>query len=149
SVRLYLAEALLAQERLDEAEPHFRAALRHDSANPRTHLGLARLAFARGRLDESLASLPRAADSPFTQKAACQLLAQVHQAKGDAEAAAQDTQRLSQLPEDRSFPLPYFAREMAQLQETALSRAEQMVNQGRLAEALTILQRLASQYPDW
>jgi tetratricopeptide (TPR) repeat protein len=150
-VRLDLAEALLAHGRLDEAEQHCRAVLRHDSANPRAHLGLARLAFARGRLSESLASLQGAADSPFTQKAACLLLAQVHQAKGDAEAAAQDTQRLSQLPEDRPFPLPYFAQEMEQLRQdrTALSRAEQMANQGRLAEALAILQRLVSQYPDW
>src|SRR5262245_13045868 len=109
SVRLDLAEALLAHGRLDEAEQHLRAVLRHDSANPRAHLVLARLAFARGRLDESLASLQHATDSPFTQKAACLLLAQVHQAAGDAAVAAQDTQRLSQLPEDRPFPLPCFA----------------------------------------
>jgi tetratricopeptide (TPR) repeat protein len=150
-VRLPLAETLLAEGRLDEAEQHFRAALRHDSANPRTHLGLARLAFARGRWAESLASLQAAAASPFTQKAACRLLAQVHQAAGDATAAAQDTQRLSQLPEDRPSPPPYFARETAQLLEdrTALSHAEQLVGQGRLADALAILQRLADRYPDW
>jgi tetratricopeptide (TPR) repeat protein len=151
SVRLDLAEALLAHGRLDEAEQHCRAVLRHDSANSRTHLGLARLAFARGRLSESLASLQRAADNPFTQKAACRLLAQVHQATGDAAAASQDTQRLNQLPEDRFFPLTCFAQEIEQLVQdrTALSRAEQMANHGRLAEALTILQRLVDQYPDW
>lgn len=151
SVRLDLAEALLAHGRLDEAEQHCRAVLRHDSADPRSHLGLARLAFARGRLSGSLASLQRAADSPFTQKAACLLLAQVHQAAGDAAAASEDTQRLSQLPEDRSVPLPYFAQEMEQLREdrTALSRAEQLAKQGRRAEALAILQRLVSRYPDW
>jgi tetratricopeptide (TPR) repeat protein len=125
--------------------------LRHDSANPRAHLGLARLAFARGRLDESLASLQHAADSPFTQKTACRLLAQVHQAAGDAAAASQDTQRLSQLPEDRPFLLPCFAEEIEQLRQdrTAYYRAEEMANQGRRAEALAILQRLVSQYPDW
>jgi tetratricopeptide (TPR) repeat protein len=151
SVRLQMAEALTAQGCLDEAEHHFHAALRHDSANPRTHLGWARLAFARGRFDESLASLQRAAASPFTQKAACLLLAQVHQAAGDVTAAAQDAQRASQLPEDRLFPPPYFARETAQLREdrTALSRAEQLASQGQLVEALAILQRLASNYPDW
>lgn len=151
TVRLDLAEALLAHSRLDEAEQHCREVLRHDSADPRAHLSLARLAFARGRLDESLASLQRAADSPFTQRAACLLLAQIHKAKGDAAVAAEDTQRLSQLPEDRPFPLPCFAEEMEQLRQdgTALSRAERLANQGRLAEALAILQRLASQYPDW
>jgi tetratricopeptide (TPR) repeat protein len=151
SVRLHLAEALLAQGRLDEAEQHFRAALRHDAANPRTHLGLARLAFARGRFAESLASLQHAAASPFTQKAASLLLAQVHQAAGDATAAAQDTQRLSQLPDDRPFPPPYFARETEQLLEdrTALSQAQQLARQGQLKEALAILQRLARKYPDW
>jgi tetratricopeptide (TPR) repeat protein len=151
SARLDLAEALVAQGRLDDAEHHLRAVLRHDSADPGAHLGLARLAFARGRMSESLASLQRAADSPFTQKAACRLLAQVHEAAGDTAAASQEIQRLSQLPEDRSVPLPYIAQEMDQLREgrNALSRAEQMANQGRRAEALAILQRLVSQYPDW
>lgn len=149
--RLDLAEALLAHGRLDEAEQHLRAVLRHDSAGPRAHLGLARLAFARGRLSESLTSLHHATDSPYTQKAACLLLAQVHEAAGDAAAAAEDTQRLSQLPEDRSVPLPYFAQEIEQLREdrTALTRAEEMANQGQRVEALAILQQLVSQYPDW
>jgi len=82
SVRLHLAEALLAQGHLDEAEGHFREASQQDSSNPRARLGLARLAFARGHLDESLACLQHAVASPFTQKAACALLAQVHQAAG-------------------------------------------------------------------
>jgi tetratricopeptide (TPR) repeat protein len=151
SVRLYLAEALLAQGRLEEAEHHLRVALQQDPAEPRAHLGLARLALARGHLDESLASLQHAAASPFTQKAACVLLAQVHQAEGDAAAAAQDSQRLSQLPKDRPFPDPYFALGMEHLlkDRTALSRAEQLASRGRLAEALPILQGLALKYPDW
>jgi tetratricopeptide (TPR) repeat protein len=151
NVRLDLAEVLSAHGRLDETEQQCRAVLRHDFANPRAHLGLARLAFARGRLDESLASLQHAADSPFTQKAACQLLVQVHQAAGDAAAASQDIQRLSQLPEDRPFLLPCFAEEIEQLRQdrTAYYRAEELANQGRRAEALAILQRLVSQYPDW
>lgn len=150
-VRLQLAETLLAQGRLDEAEPQFRAALGQDPANPRTHLGLARLAFARGDLEASLASLPHAASSPETQKAACALLAQVHRAKGDATAAAQDAQRLSQLPDDSPVLSPYFARETGQLLENklALSHAEQMVLQGRLGEAAAILRQQTAKYPEW
>jgi tetratricopeptide (TPR) repeat protein len=151
SVRLQLAETLLAQGRLREAEPHFRAALRSDPANPRAHLGLARLAFTRGVLEASLASLSHAAASPETRKAACALLAQVHQAQGDAAAAAQDAQRLSQLPADSPVLSPYFARETGQLLENkiALFRAEQMVLKGRLGEAAAVLRQQTAKYPDW
>src|SRR5262249_23229052 len=85
------------------------------------------------------------------QKAACALLAQVHQAAGDAGAAAQDAQRFSQLPEDRPVLSPYFAQETAQLLEnkTGLSRAEEMILKGRLPDAVPILRQQTDKYPDW
>jgi tetratricopeptide (TPR) repeat protein len=150
-VRLQLAQALWAQGRLEEAESHFRVVLAGDPANPRAHLGLGRLTFSRGHFSESLAFLRRAAVSPLTRKTACQLLAQVHQASGDAAAAAREVERAEQLPADVRFPLPYVAQEIERITDdkTALSRAEQLASRGRPEEALAILDRLAVKYPDW
>jgi tetratricopeptide (TPR) repeat protein len=79
------------------------------------------------------------------------LLAQVHRASGDAAAAAQDLQRSDQVPEDSPFPSPYFAQEMARLLEdrNAFTHAEELAGQGRLPEAVTIVQQLLTRYPEW
>jgi tetratricopeptide (TPR) repeat protein len=150
-VRLHLAEALAAQGRRDEAEQQFQAVIRHDSSNARAHLGLARLAFSRQQWSETETALQQALASPFTRKAACLLLAQVHQVSGHQAAAERDAQQLAKLPEDKPYPSPYFAEEIKRLLEdkSAVHQAEELVNQGHRQEAIVILHQLATKYPDW
>ena len=58
--RLALAEALRVAGRLDEAELYFGEALRGDPANVRAHVGLARIAAARGNPARAIAEYHRA-----------------------------------------------------------------------------------------
>src|SRR5262249_20590872 len=83
ATRLRLGELLQAQGRLDEAEEQYRVLERQDPANPRAALGLARLAWDRGEMEQSLSQLRLAADSPFTRKQAHLLLAEIHERQGD------------------------------------------------------------------
>jgi cytochrome c-type biogenesis protein CcmH/NrfG len=53
AMRLRLAEALLEQGRLDEAEEQYRRLLDLDPGNPRGFLGLGRLAYQRGDMRTS------------------------------------------------------------------------------------------------
>ena len=150
-VRLQLAELLMAQGRLDEAEHHFQAALEREHEQPTGSTRHGQAGVRTGSIPKKQALIRQAAASPFTRKASCRLLVQVLQASGDSAAASRKVQELDKLPEDRPFPPPYFARETKHLLEekTALSHAEELTNQGRLSEATPILRQLSTKYPDW
>jgi tetratricopeptide (TPR) repeat protein len=148
--RLRLAEALLGQGNGTEAEAHFRTVLQVEPQNPRAQLGLARMAYEKGRPDESLALLRQVADNPYVQKVAHALLAEVQQARGDRGAAEVEARAALQLPEDRSWPDPFLADvERLGADRVALDRAASLAEQGNLPEAVGTLRRLTNSYPDW
>jgi tetratricopeptide (TPR) repeat protein len=151
--RLLLAEVLYGQGRLDEAEAQFQRLLQYQKDNARAHLGLGRLGFRRGNLQESVVQLQRAGSDPRTRKASLTLLAEIHQRLGDKSGAERDVHQLGTLPEDQPWPDPYI-QEMTQLQtgeRAYLDRANRLLDQGRAAEAIPSLQQAVLQFPkgDW
>ncbi len=148
--RLRLAEVLLAQGKTEEAGEWFRLLLAADPGNGRAHLGLARLAAGRNDMAESLSHLEAAAAHPMTRKAAQTLLAEVHQRRGDTEAAARAARRAADLPEDPDPPDPYLDEmESYQVGKPAqLTRASKLLRQRREKEAVALMRQAVRDYPD-
>jgi len=147
-LRLRLADALLEQGSLEEAEVQYRRALR--TSNPWAHLGLARLLAQRGQLSEGLTSLRTAAQSPPTRAAALTLLAEIHQRLGDPAAARDDLALRAAAPADLDPPDP-FSDEVNQTRvglEGDYSRARALLNRERIEEALAQFQGTTQRYPD-
>ena len=150
-VRLALAEALLAQGRLDEAEVHFRRARDDDPRGPRAHLGLARIAGQRGDWPSARTHLAACADDPTTRKAARRLLAEARRAGGDAETAGREARQAEALPDDLPWPDP-LRDEVERLRvgrQGRLERAERLLSEGRVPDALALLDRATRDDPGW
>jgi tetratricopeptide (TPR) repeat protein len=148
--RLKLAELLLEQGRLPEAEAEFQQLLRADSDHAAAHLGLGRLAYAKDDLDASLAHLRRAAFSLGTRKAARLALAEVYQRRGEAGAAREELAVANQLPPDRPWPDP-FSDEVAKVQtgrQVLLAEADHLLERNRVSEAIALLRQGVKDYPD-
>jgi tetratricopeptide (TPR) repeat protein len=148
--RLRLAEILLAQGRPGDAEDQWQRLLRRDPAHARGHLGLARLAYQRSDLEQSLAHLNFALNGSRTRKAAHFLLAEVYERRGDKGAAEQESRRAAALPDDEGWP-DRFDEEVKQLRtgrQVFLARADVLMRQGRVAEAIALLQQTVKDYPD-
>jgi tetratricopeptide (TPR) repeat protein len=151
--RLLLAEVFYGQGRVAEAESQFRHVLENHPGNARAHLGLGRLAYRRGDWDAAIAELNQAASDPRTRKASLALLAEVHQRQGDRSATDQVLRQLASVPEDQPWPDPV-VQELMHLQvgqKSYLDRANRMLDQDRVAEAIPLLQQAVHEYPngDW
>jgi tetratricopeptide (TPR) repeat protein len=148
--RLRLAELLLNQGQPREAEELFRQVLAHDPDNPHAQLGLARLAYRRHDWADCADRLGRAAASPWTQKAARTLLAQVHFARGDSSAARRERRRADDLPPDPEPPDPLLEQwdQLRVGRQAQLTRASRLLKQRRAAEAVALLWQTARDYPE-
>jgi tetratricopeptide (TPR) repeat protein len=149
TLRLRLGEALLGQDRLDEAEQQFQRILRLEPGNARAHLGLARVAGQRGNAQESERQLQHALTDPHAKKASRLLMLEVQQRLGK-EPAAEEAQTVAALPQDPPWPDLYWeeASSLRVGMKAGLYRAEGLLRQGRTAEAIPLLQRTAKDYPD-
>jgi tetratricopeptide (TPR) repeat protein len=148
--RLRLAEILLAQGRPGEAGDQWQHLLRRDPAHAQAHLGLARLAYQQGNLEQTMAHLNFALNGSRTRKAAHFLLAEVHARRGDKEAAELESRRAAALPDDEAWP-DRFDEEVKQLgtgRQVFLARADRLMRQGKVAEAIALLQQTVKDYPD-
>jgi tetratricopeptide (TPR) repeat protein len=149
ALRLRLAEALLAQDRLEEAEQQFGRVLELNPANGRAHLGLARLAIRRGQAEKSQSHLEHALADPHRRKAARLLWIEVQQRLGK-EPSPDESREVARLPDDVSWPDPYM-QEVSRVRtgmKANLRRAENMLNQNHLVEAIALLQKVVKEYPD-
>jgi tetratricopeptide (TPR) repeat protein len=147
---LALADALLEQGQGEEAERCYRRLLAVWPAHPPAHLGLARIETARDRLADALAHLEPCLASPTSRKAAHTLRAEIHQRRGEEEAAARDRLRAAELPDDLSWPDPWREAAMA-LQvgrQFRLRRLEALRKEGRREEYERLAGQLEKDYPD-
>jgi tetratricopeptide (TPR) repeat protein len=148
--RLRLAEALLALDRLDEAERHYRVLAESEGPNPRIDLGLGLVAYRTGNLVQSIPHLTAAADSPFAAKAARSALAEVHARLGNAEAAEAQRRQEAERPADVPWPDPLLA-EAERLQtgtQFRLGRADTLLARGQVDEAVEVLSQLVAAHPE-
>jgi tetratricopeptide (TPR) repeat protein len=148
--RLRLGEVLLDQGRADEAEGHFRQVLAADLANPRAHLGLARVAHQRGDWRQSLDHLTKSASGAPNVKATRALLAEVYNRLGDRAAAEQQLRRLATLPDDGDWLDPYVEQVLRRRVGVwaAVDQASSLLHRGRGDEAVAVLQDAAASQPD-
>ena len=151
AMRLRLAEELVAQGRLDEAEEHLRPLLDNVTLGPRARLGLARVGYQRGDLDLARGYLGQCDAHPLTRKAAANLLAEIDQRANKPEAAVQDRAHAAQLPADEDWRDPFLEEiNRAKVGKNArLDYGLQLVRLHRSNEADALFRELVSQYPDW
>jgi tetratricopeptide (TPR) repeat protein len=106
AARLFLAEALLEQRELDEAEAIFREELANSASRPRATLGLGLVARARGDDAAATELLTLALDHPSSRIQATIQLAALARARGDVAEAAGLEKEAAALPDDRAWPDP-------------------------------------------
>jgi len=148
--RLKLGEALLEAGRVEEAEMSFRAVLAYDPNNPRAELGLGRAAYARGDWQESVAHLRRSVARAPGVRATHAVLAEVYQRLGDAKAAQVELGRVAETSDNALWPDPY-QEAVGRLKtgiEARLEHAQMLLQQGRAAEAIPLVEELVRSRPD-
>ena len=147
--RLHLAELLVNQGHWDEAAAEFRQVLRKEPNNPRAHLGLGRLLYQQGDLDGSLKHLQRAAAAVPNLRPTHALLAEIHKRRKEH---ADEERELALLEDSRDldWPDPY-KDELNAVRvgvDAKLERADRLVQQGRMDEALRVLMAAVQEAPD-
>jgi tetratricopeptide (TPR) repeat protein len=147
--RMRLAEALLNLARLDEAEKQFRRLLSHNPRHGRALLGVARIASQRGQPRAALRPLAQAGKDPRTRKAACVLLAEVHQRLGNQAEAEAARRQAASLPNDLTWtdPLRDEASAMRTGKVILLRQASKFAREGQHKEALELLEQAVQDYP--
>jgi tetratricopeptide (TPR) repeat protein len=111
------------------------------------------VAYLEGDLETCLNLLERAQSDARTRKAAHLFLAEIHQRRAHPGAAEEARRQGAALPDDPTWPDP-FVEEVAQLRtgkQAALERADRRLRQGRISEAVSLLQNTVRDYPesDW
>ncbi len=149
--RLRLSEALLSLGQLDEAEQEFRFLQKQDPPNGRVRLGLGRVALQRQHWQQAQSHLETAAKDRSSARAAAIALAELHQLRGEEAMVAKWRTRAESLPPDAPWP-DSFVEEIQRLpigKRTRLDQANQLLEQGDLTEAITQLNDLVKDYPDF
>jgi tetratricopeptide (TPR) repeat protein len=148
------AEVLLAIGRVNDAEHVYRAVYAGDPEHPRTLLGLARISFLRGQLEEALTWTQRAVRAAPQRRDARELLCQIHSRLGDQAAAAVQLEIMEALPKPRrgqEWDDPFMV-EVARYKrgkEWIALLAQEWIAVGRPNRALELLGTLgAEQSPD-
>ncbi|HLJ96292.1 MAG TPA: tetratricopeptide repeat protein, partial [Gemmataceae bacterium] len=150
AARLQLGELLIDQGQWDEAKEQFLRILRVQSGNARALLGLGRVMYEQGQLSDAVAHLTRCTADPHTRKAASTLLAQVYGRLANPSAAEQALRQVAELPKDAEWVDPFQEKvhELQVGQQTALVRADKLINQGRYSDAVRLLQQTVQDYPN-
>ena len=148
--RLKLAEVLLEQGRLDEAEKNFSAVLEFDPDNPRAELGLGRAAYLRGNWKESLEHLKRSEEGAPGVRPTHALLAEVYQRLGNTKTAEQQLRRVAETSDDLVWPDPYLepVERLKTGVQARVNLAGSLMLQGRAREAIGLVEETVRSRPD-
>jgi tetratricopeptide (TPR) repeat protein len=143
-----MALLALREGSLDQAARYIDAHRDLDPEDPRLHYAQALLAIARDDRAAARAHLNRLTDSPLARKQAHTLLATL--ADGDRELARTHQEQANRLPPDASWPDPFLS-ELARHEVARRAPIDEywdLERDGRSAEALFYLRRLAAEAPD-
>jgi tetratricopeptide (TPR) repeat protein len=103
---LRLAETLLENGDLDEAEHLLRGETERGAMHPRVAMALGLVALARGNTEAAVQHLTAAQSSPFARKFATVQLAVAARRRGDPALADQYEAALAKMPHDPPWPDP-------------------------------------------
>lgn len=150
AVRLRLAEMQLAEGLVDAALGNFRKTLERQPENARAWLGVAKAESRGGDEILAVAHARRALNDPRTRRAAAVLLAQLAARHGNPAGAETARAQVAKLPPDAAWPDALYqqVRELRTGRKSVLGRASQLVEQGKLNEALPLLQRAVEEQPE-
>lgn len=149
--RQRLAEQLLREERLDDAEKLFRQNLSVPEVAPHASLGLGQIALKRGDWRGGITLLNQAAASPPVRKHAYAFLAIAHQFLGEAAAAAQYQRQAASAPDDAAWVDPY-QDAILSIRVGAFgmaSRALALQREGKIWQAIAMMEELVHKYPNY
>jgi tetratricopeptide (TPR) repeat protein len=146
--RLHLAESLLELGHDDEAMTQFQQVLATDPDNPRAHLGWGRVAYQQGDLDRSLEHLRRAEEAVPQLRPTHAVLAEIYRRKGDRQAQQHELGLLA-ASKDLEWPDPYqLGVEKRKAGGSGrVAEALALVDEGRQAEAIKVLEQAVRDYP--
>jgi tetratricopeptide (TPR) repeat protein len=148
--QMRLAEVLLEQGRLTEAETCLLEVLEREPHAIRAHLGLGRLALAREDWRSAVQELKACLRDEHARKLARTLLAEAWTRLGEPDSARDEARQAEELPEDEPWPDP-FVEEVERLQvglRPRLARADALARQGHAAEAVALLEETVRKRPE-
>jgi tetratricopeptide (TPR) repeat protein len=149
SPRFQLARAFVEQGQFEKAAPHLERLITANPNHAAARVELARVHLARGALREATRMLQPAMTNQLTMRAGLLLSAQIAQRNGQAELATQISSRAAPLPRAADWP-DTVLREVQSLRTDRVHLADQAhgyIQQQRLPEAETALQKLLSSFP--
>lgn len=147
--RLRLAETLLNQGRLDEAELHLEQARKAEPDSARVQLGLGRLAVLRGQWRRALEYLESCTNDAHSQRLAHRLRAEAWTRLGEPDKARAEQGQAAEAPKDQSWPDP-FVQDVLRLRRglsIRLQQANQLFAQRHSRQAVELLEETIQRYP--
>ena len=147
--RLLLAETLLNQGRLDEAERHLEWARKVGPEHPRVRMGLGRLALLRGQWRPAVEQLEACIQDLHTRRMAHRLLAEAWTRLGEHDKAREQQRQAAEASQDHSWIDP-FLQDVVSLQcglSVRLLKAKALFAQQRPQQAVELLEETARRYP--
>jgi tetratricopeptide (TPR) repeat protein len=148
SMRLRLAETLLAAGDVDAADAIFGEELARSPTDARSRYGLAQIAMLRGDRSAAKSQLLEIESNPFVRQKAAVLLSALSRETGDSRAGRY-AEAARRLPPDPSWPDPYIVqlRSHEVGLQGLLTEAESLESSGQLAESARLLMELAESHP--
>jgi len=149
--RLRLAELLLDQDKLDEAERQLSEVLRRTPEDPRAQLGLAQAAWLNGNVEESRRWAERSAALQRGQRATHELLSRIYYRLKDPPAAQRQLDILNTLPEGKTNwddPIVADVLRLRRDAEFVTQNAQALFDSGQKQVAIAEMQRNVQRHPD-
>ncbi|MHB1422545.1 MAG: tetratricopeptide repeat protein [Gemmataceae bacterium] len=147
--RLRLAETLLNQGNLDEAELHLEQARKIEPHNPRVRMGLGRLAVLRCQWQKALEHLDPCTNDVHTRRLAHTLRAEAWTRLHEPDKARAEQRQAAQAPEDQLWLDPFMA-DVLSLRgglTARLQKANDLLLHQRYQQAVELLQETVQRYP--
>jgi tetratricopeptide (TPR) repeat protein len=149
--QLHLAGVLVALGQQDQAEEIFRRVRDQHPDDLQARFGLGLLAAQRGDLENARSLLLGCLESPCARQKACAELTAICRRLNDAAAAERFSRQTRELPRDQAWPSPYMDELYGLIvgREARRRQVERLKAEGRVAEAVEVLRRVAAEEPGY